>query len=178
MHSPSRTWDREQHKWETEFGVLWVQSVEAALAGQRGAETAEEPTGLPSEEGLTRPGQGSTCKPKSANPQLLTIAEAQAKRLQTTTVIVFSRGIRSRICIYLMPDATFPRPSSGRVWDKIRLAHIRRGRRPVQSTFAPAWLGLGRGPSRRQLPRLWQRSGTSFIRGHRSLHHSISLTGR
>ena len=29
-YSPSRTWDREQHDWETEFGVLRVQSAYAA----------------------------------------------------------------------------------------------------------------------------------------------------
>ena len=27
VDSPSRTWDREQHDWEMEFGVLCVQSV-------------------------------------------------------------------------------------------------------------------------------------------------------
>ena len=108
---------------------------------------AEAPTDLPSEKRLTGPGQGSTCK-----SQLLTKAESQEERLQTIMAVIFWRGIWGRICIYLMPDATLPRPS-GRVWNKIRLVHTRRSRRPMQSTFDPAWLGLGLGPSRRQLPR-------------------------
>ena len=34
VDSPSRTWDREQHDREMEFGVLWVQSAQAVSAGQ------------------------------------------------------------------------------------------------------------------------------------------------
>ena len=116
------------------------------------AEVAEAPTDPSSQKRLTRPGQGGMCRAESANPQLLTKAEPQEERFQTIMAVIFGRGSWGRICIDLMPDATLPRPS-GRVWNKIRLVHIRRSRRPMQSTFDSAWLGLGLGPSRRQLSR-------------------------